>query len=453
MPNPSSIPLATQTLYAELVDRAATAAFDEAFSEDGTFVPKIVRDRRYWYFQTSTSEGRGQRYVGPETPDLLERIAHHRQTKESHRDRHALVSTLVRSAYMPKPSAEIGDVVAALSAAGVFRLRGVLVGTTAYQTYSAMLGVRLPAALIRTGDVDVAQFKNVSVAVEDRTPPMLEVLRKVDSSFRPIPHTHDPRRVTTYEASSGIRVDFLTPNEGRASDAPETLRAFGTDAQPLRFLDFLIRDPEPAVLLHGSGIFVQVPAPERFALHKLIVARRRRVGTGKPDKDLRQAEGLLQVLVERRPIELKAGWNEAIARGEKWTRLLGEGLGLIEPGARDSVLKTVRACRSVIPGLALKFDAPAARYDSDRQVVTFVGAAANATVRCAISREALDDHFGTSGPSNNVRLEVFREHRAEFEQLAQEKYKNRPVEEVGAVLIKTEDVPLLRRRKSARARK
>jgi hypothetical protein len=49
----------------------------------------------------------------------------------------------VRSFNLPRPIPEIGAVIAALAKAGVFRLRGILVGTVAYQTYAAMLGVRL----------------------------------------------------------------------------------------------------------------------------------------------------------------------------------------------------------------------------------------------------------------------------------------------------------------------
>jgi hypothetical protein len=56
-----------------------------------------------------------------------------------------------------------------------------------------MLGVRLSAAPLQTGDIDIAQFKNVSVAIEDRTPPVLDVLKQVDKTFRAIPHLVDGR--------------------------------------------------------------------------------------------------------------------------------------------------------------------------------------------------------------------------------------------------------------------
>jgi len=440
----SETSLTVQTAYAELLDRSASAAFSEAFAGQGDFTPKIIRGRRYWYFQSRTDDGRRQRYVGPETPELLEQIAKHRQSRDDRRERRALVSTLIRSASLPSPLPKIGDTVAALAKAGVFRLRGVLVGTVAYQTYAGLLGIRLPASAIQTGDIDVAQFANISIAIEDKTPAMLEVLREVDPSFQPVPNLHD-HRVTSYQAAKGLRVDFLTPNTGPDTDTPKALPALGTDAQPLRFLDFLIHDPVPAVLLHDTGIHVIVPAPERYALHKLIVAQRRRDVSPKRQKDIQQTQTLLDVLAQRRPSELRTAWAEAWARGNKWRQLLGEGLAFVDAAVRDRFLKLVEVPRSVIPGLDLRFAAPAARYDLDRGVVTFIGEAGGADVRCAISREALADHFGANRLDKEGRLKKFREHREEIERLARLKFLERPVEEAGAVLIKTADVPDLRK--------
>ncbi|MGH7015273.1 MAG: GSU2403 family nucleotidyltransferase fold protein [Stellaceae bacterium] len=442
----TEFPLALQTAYADLLDRAAAAAFSDAFPEDGVFTPKTLRGRRYWYFQASTAGGRQQRYVGPETPELLERIAHHKEARLDQRDRQALVSTLVRSAHLPRPTAEIGNILDALAKVGVFRLRGVLVGTVAYQTYSAMLGTRLPAAALQTGDVDVAQFADVSNAIKDSVPPMLEVLRQVDKSFRPVPNLHDANLVTSYKAARGIRVDFLTPNRGAESDAPKALPALSTHAQQLRFLDYLIHDPVPAVVLHGNGVYVLVPSPHRYAIHKLIVAQRRHQGVAKIDKDIQQAEALLGVLTRKRGSELKAAWQEAYDRGPSWKQLLGEGLALIRrPELRDESLKIFGATRSIMPGLALEFAAPPARYDFERDIVAFLGTAGGAPVRCAVSREALEDHFGANGLDKDGRLEKFREHREMIEGLLQLKYLTQPVEEVGAVLLKTGDVPALQK--------
>jgi hypothetical protein len=448
-PLPGELPLALQTAYADLVDRAAAAAFDEAFPEDGAFTPKTVNGRRYWYFQGSTAGDRKQQYAGPETPDLLARIARHRAERASLRERQTLVSLLVRSAHLPRPLPQNGEIVAALAAAGVFRLRGVLVGTVAYQTYPAMLGVRLPGSALQTADVDVAQFADVSARLGDSTPAMIDVLRRVDATFRPVPHIQR-QRVWSYRTASDIRVEFLTPNKGRDTDDLKALPAPGTDARQFRFLDFLLADPEPAVLLHGAVIYVTVPAPQRYAVHKLIVSRRRRSGEAKQEKDLWQALALLDVLSRKRPIELRAAWHEAYARGKIWQQLLGEALGLIHPpDIRDRTLRTVGATRSTIPGLDLTFAAPAAGYDAERDAVVFfghtslTGQAGRESVRCAITREALEDHFQASGVDQPGRVRIFRENRTVIAQFARTKYLHWPIEEPGNVLIGTEDVAQL----------
>lgn len=436
-----SLPMQAQ--YAELLDQAASDAFDEAFPDDGSFVAKTIRGRRYWYFQTSTKDGRRQLYAGPETSDLLDRIKNHKRARKDRRDRRTLVSTLLRSGHLPSPRPQIGEVIAALARAGVFRLRGVLVGTTAYQTYAAMLGTRLSGASIETEDVDVAQFTDVSVAIGDRIPPVLEVLRDVDSSFRPVSEQTDNRKTTKYQAKSGIRVDFLTPNRGPDTDEAAALPALRTDAARLRFLDFLIRDPEPSVVLHGTGIYVFVPSPHRYAIHKLIVARRRRQGTAKSDKDIHQAAVLLTAAIRKRPYDLQSAWKEAFERGPKWRKLLGEGLSLVPAGVRDSTLKAVGATRSVVDRLDLTFAASAARYDVDRDIVTFRGEAGGESIRCAVSREALDDHFRLRQETNERRLDLFRENRSLFEQMLRTKYLDWPIEQLDEVLIRSEDLERL----------
>jgi hypothetical protein len=332
--------LVLQTTYAELLERCATAAFDASFNTGGAFTPKTVNGRRYWYFQATVDGVRSQRYVGPETPELLQQIERHKTVLDDERERRSLVSTLVRSYGMPQPIPEIGDILAALAKAGVFRLRGVLVGTVAYQAYSAMLGQKLPISILQTGDVDIAQFKNVSVAVGDQTPPVLDVLKEADKSFLAVPTIHG-KRVTSYAAKGGYRVDFLTPNEGPDTDKPQRLPALQTDAQPLRFLDFLIHEMEPAVLLHGSGIHVNVPAPQRYAVHKLMITRRRREGAAKRDKDLQQAEALIAILAQKRAYDLKAAWDEAFKRGKEWKKLLKEGLAQLSAPVQDKMLEIV----------------------------------------------------------------------------------------------------------------
>jgi hypothetical protein len=439
MPPPA---LVMQTNYAELLERCATASFSASFPQDGTFIEKTVKGRRYWYFQSSTEQGRTQKYVGPESPELLAHIEHHKEARDDQRERRALVAALVRSFRLPRPKPEIGNVIEALARAGVFRLRGVLVGTVAYQTYPAMLGITLPNPSLQTDDIDIAQFEDVSVAVADQTGSVLDTLKEADGTFRAVPTAHGGR-VTSYVAKDGLRVEFLTPNRGPETDAPRTLPALQTDAQPLRFLDFLIYEPEQAVVLHGPGVLVLVPLPQRYAVHKLIISRRRRAGNIKRDKDLQQAEALLNALCQKRPYELGEVWNEAFERGQHWQQALTESMTEIAPSVRDFTLKVANRTRQILPRMDLTFDDRPAAYDFIRDTVVFHGNAFNETVECRISREALDDNFEPHHSDNEGRLKKFREQRVTIEAMARKKYLSWPIEEPEAVLIKSADVSKL----------
>ena len=86
----------------------------------------------------------------------------------------------------------------------------------------------------------------------------------------------------------------------------------------------------------------------------------------------------------------------------------------------------------------LIFPAPEERHDASRDVIVFWGQDRAQRVRCAISREALDDHF--HGDNRN-KLEVFRENRPAIEEIARRKYLSGHVEPDGTVLIRTADIP------------
>lgn len=336
-----------QVLYSELAQRALDASFTSDFSVDGRFVTQENNGRRYWYFDTAKDGGgKSRRYVGPaDDPDITARVEAFKDLKADVRARRKLVSTLIREAYLPRPEPLVGDIIQALAEGGFFRLRGVLIGTAAYPVYSAVLGTRLPNTAMQTGDLDVAQFYSVSAAVEDSMPPVLDLLREVSPTFREIPHQLDGRHVASYVDRSGFRVEFLTPNTGSDDYAsvPALMPALGgASAQPLRFLDFLIHDPVRAVLLHGPGVPILVPTPARYAVHKLIVAPRRREdrdGTAKSAKDLMQAVTLMEAMVQlRRGDEFAEAYVEAWERGPHWREAIHLSLGSVETEAREQII-------------------------------------------------------------------------------------------------------------------
>jgi hypothetical protein len=132
------IDITYQTLYSELVQRSLDESFTSEFSSNGRFVAVEVKGKKYWYFDTPKREGGGQdrRYVGPvDDPEITKRVEAFKDLK----GRRRLVSALTREASLPRPLSMTGQVVEELAKAGFFRLRGVLVGTVAYQCYSAAL--------------------------------------------------------------------------------------------------------------------------------------------------------------------------------------------------------------------------------------------------------------------------------------------------------------------------
>lgn len=436
------LPLLIHTAYAELLERCATADFEQSFSEAGAFTAKTIRGRRYWYFQSTTQEGRKQRYVGPESEELLGRIARHRHWQDDRRERRALITTLLRTAGVPQPNADMGAVVSTLARSGVFRKRAVLIGTVAYHTYAPMLGVKLSNAATSTDDIDIAQDYAISVSVEDDAPPLVAELRKANPEFQPVPSLKTPYSVTY--RSPRLRVDVLTTNRGGDTDKPVYLPALGSDALPLRFVDFLIREPAPAVLLYDDGIYVSVPAPERYAIQKLIVAGRRKVSQAKAGKDIRQAESLLKALVRLRSMELAGAWNEAWARGDKWREGMSNGLLQTDHGVRDSLLQTLGWARSQIGVPSLCFQEIPPVHIFDRDIVILRAKSGTDPVTVAISRETLDDHFETDGRDKQGRIDAVRKNRLEIEALAALKHHDWPIEDLEMTLIKTGDVASLR---------
>ncbi len=191
-------------------------------------------------------------------------------------------------------------------------------------------------AAILTGDADIAQDYAISREVEDSLPPIVELLQGVDVSFRPVPHRSGSAASSAFQNADGCQVEFLTSNRGSDDyiDQPAKMPALGgASADPIRFLDFLIREPVRTMLLHRSGVSVVVPDPSRYAVHKLIVASRRHTdgqGLAKREKDVRQTALLFEALQQtRRSADLALVYNEAWERGPAWQEGIRTGAGML----------------------------------------------------------------------------------------------------------------------------
>lgn len=316
------LPETIKTLLAELFERSLAVATDG--SSSGSFVSKRIGEQVYWYAQRSEGAGKTQTYLGPESPALLASIEAARQRKAEAREDEAQIGALVGMLARGGAFAESGALVKVLrllADARVFQLGGVLIGTPAFAACGNLLGVRFEDATLRTLDVDIAQDPDLAVALVGPAEPadLAEQLRSLDPPYLPIPAL-DSRKPSTSFSVRGkeLRVDFLTPLRGRASEDPVYLPLFRVAAQPLRLLDYLVENPvQTTIFDRRHAVLVQIPDPARFAWHKLWTAQVRAVGfQNKARKDILQAVRLLEVLLEDRPDDVKLAW-EALRKHPK----------------------------------------------------------------------------------------------------------------------------------------
>lgn len=88
-----------------------------------------------------------------------------------------------------------------------------------------------------------------------------------------------------------LSIEFLIPERSRGSDKPYDIPALSINAQPLRFLDFLL---ENTISVNAEGMHIKLPHPAAYALHKFIIFKRR----SKAEKHDRDIEGALRVFNE-----------------------------------------------------------------------------------------------------------------------------------------------------------
>ena len=284
---------------------------------------KVTRGgKSYWYDTFRVGTDVRKTYIGEDTPELatrLDRLAELRALANDRQANRTRLIRILRAEGFMRIDAATGSLMSAMAKAGVFRLGGTIVGTHAFRLYEGELGLRYRFDdIAQTRDMDVASFERLSLALEDVVSPRLQDVFR-DFAFDPVPSL-EPEHVWRWKQTrSELMVEFLTPS----FDADETVKplaALGVDAHSLHHLNYLIQDPIKAAVPYRSGVLVQIPQPERYAIHKLIVADRRQGGPNalKSGKDRAQAAFLIRALAEDRPDELREAYDIARATGPKW---------------------------------------------------------------------------------------------------------------------------------------
>lgn len=299
--------------------------------------------RRYWYDMHRVGASVRKRYIGEDSDETRALIEDHHAAKAEERARAANRTRLIRVlraegfAFL---DATTGALLSALAGAGTFRLGGTLVGTNAFRLYEGELGVTYPQSeMLQTGDIDIAQFERLSLVLGDQVEtPLQERFRELE--FAPLPSTEKGAVWRWKQTRADMFVEFLTPSFRPEEDIRD-LPALGVSAQSLHYLNYLIAEPIKAAALYRSGVLVQIPRPERFAIHKLIVADRRRGGPDqlKSVKDRAQAAFLIRALAEDRPDELREAYADAMGRGARWQARIGASLKRMK--ATEDILRAL----------------------------------------------------------------------------------------------------------------
>lgn len=320
----------SQTAHAAYTDLVSLLLDDAMADIKGMPTAREIGGRTYWYDRYRIGDAIHDRYLGEDSPMLRARIDRYTTLKEKRDDRRrerARLVRLLRSERFLGMDNATGSLVGALAKAGVFRLGGILVGTNAFRMYEGELGIRLAFdQTAMTNDIDIASFEKLSLALEETVLPSMEEVFN-DFEFSPVTSLEKGKVWRWRQSKSQILVEFLTPSFSDEEDLRD-LAALGVSAQSLHFLNYLIADPIHAAGIYRDGILVQIPRPEKFAIHKLIVADRRIDGPDsiKARKDLMQAELLVAVLAEDRPTDLLEAYEDALSRGPNWKERINRSL-------------------------------------------------------------------------------------------------------------------------------
>jgi hypothetical protein len=335
------LPESTRLLYSQLLSQCLQGA---APSGRGlSFVSKKIDGSKHWYLQLTVGSRKTQHYMGPDRDNVRELMEREKALwKKAAPDlasREQLVSMLISGGAHPASSID-ARLFELLERVGVFLANGVIVGFHAFSLYGNMLGVQWDSETTRTQDIDVGTERHVVIGVANRPINLRQALAESELGFIEVPALNRKAPSTKFRIrGQQLSVDILTPMLGRTSAKAIHIPSLQVFAEPVRFLDYVLVEAQPAVVVAKSGMLVNVPAPARFALHKLVTSERRIAAFhGKAQNDLAQADQLLRWLDRERPGDLRRAWKAAQSQPKKFVQQLRAAIGRL-PGEAASIMR------------------------------------------------------------------------------------------------------------------
>lgn len=301
----------------------------------GSFVSKRIKGHDYWYYQYLEPAGqRRQVFLGIDST-VVRRVMEMSKAPSIPSDK---VVAHIRSAVAhgcAEVEAKHFKVLRRLADYGFFKAGGVLIGTHTFLAYGNMLGVAWSKLEIaQTQDIDFAHpGRNLSLLISAEcrvdVPSAIESLEMGLLPIRTLSGATGAAYLNPKDPE--FRLDFLTTCS-RDKELPYPHPDLGVILQPLKFMEYSLEGIEQCPMFSRSAmVLVNLPAPERYALHKLIVVSLREGGfTIKRGKDLYQACLLLQVLREARPWAVESAWSDLNDRGPSWRQRAQQGLEMLD---------------------------------------------------------------------------------------------------------------------------
>jgi hypothetical protein len=313
------IPSSLLTLYADLGQQVRYA------TRGGTIYRRSIASVSYLYAKVPVGGGRRDLFIGREDDESAQVEAERlRGAAAAARGRRATVRTL-KARGLAGPDQWLGRFLDAVADAGLFDQGVVVVGTGAYQLMEPLVGHHLPSSSLITGDLDLV---TADLALRARDGESMEtILQRADPSLNSIPEL-DLRKLPSRFKGQEALVELLAPVLRRSDATPIPLHDLGAAAAPLQYLRWLIEEPVEATALWGAGLCVPIPAPARYAVHKLILAQKRmRTSVEKRHKDLAQAAALIAALRRADPFALEDALDDARGRGARgWGQPIARSL-------------------------------------------------------------------------------------------------------------------------------
>lgn len=289
----TELPLSAQTAYAELAEQTRAFETGNALSGlSGSFQRLKRKGRDYWYFAFREGDKVRMSYVGPDDDRVKALIGEFQKSRR--RNALAPVAKSAIALGCAPTAPKHFRIVKRLADYGFFRAGGVLVGTHAFVAYGNLLGVRWSHGS-STLDIDFAHAgRNISIAL----PADLEI--------------------DVHGALESLEMGLLPLTEFKPDAMPQL-----NVIQPLKFMEFSLEDTTQGCIFGTMGACtVNLPAPQRYAVHKLIVQGERPLAERtKARKDLLQSASLIEYFDKSgQPKLFNAAWRDALARGPGWRK-------------------------------------------------------------------------------------------------------------------------------------